>query len=86
MFAVGFGQAVVAVGAQWHVGIQLLALFVEADDVVGAGEHHAPHTMHTGGLVEVVDALYVGGQDVFEWAFDRHAAQVHDGVHALHQC
>ncbi|MNS39966.1 hypothetical protein D3C72_722670 [compost metagenome] len=86
MLAVGFGQAVVAVGAQRDVGVQLLALFVKADDVVGTGEHHAPYTMHARGFVQVVDALDVGGQDVFERAFDRHATQVHDGVHALHQC
>ncbi len=63
VFAVGLGQAVVAIRTALAVGVEMLVLLVEADDMVGAGEHHAFHAMATGRFVDMEHAADVGAEN-----------------------
>ena len=85
VFTEGFGQAVVAVRAAQHRGVERFGLFVKADHMVRAGEHHPFHAMAARGFIDVKDAFDVGFEDFLERALYRHAAQVHDGVAAGQQ-
>jgi hypothetical protein len=85
VLAEGLRQAVVAVGALAHPGVDLLVLPVEADHVVRAREHDALRTMATGGLVDVEHAADVAFEHFLERPLHRDAAQVDDGVAALDQ-
>src|SRR5450830_703308 len=68
IFAVRLGQTVVAVRATRGVCIQLMALFVEADHMIGTGENYSFYLVTTCGLIDVEYAADIGAKYVLEGA------------------
>ncbi len=77
-------HAIQAVRARRVVGVNRFRLTVKARHMVGTGKHDTAHTVLARRFVQVIDAQNVGLQDRAERPLHRNAAQVDDGIHALH--
>ena len=82
-FAEHLADAVAAVGARGDVGADPVMARIEADRMVGRGEHHALDALLPRRLEQIVAADDVGLQDLVPGAFDRIAAEMQDAVDAF---
>ena len=80
--AESLADAVAAVRAWWDGVVDPRGATVEADHVVGAGEHDPLHALAAGGLEQVVAADDVRLQHRAPVGLDGLAAEMDDPVHA----
>ena len=73
-------EAVIGVGAGWHVGADVLAGGVQAGDVVAAGQHDPLGVLAAGGLEEVVGAEDVDVEGAVEAVLVGDAGQMDDPI------
>ena len=66
-----------------HVDADVVVARIEADGVVGGGEHHALDALAARRLEQIVAADDVGLQDRLPRPFDREAAEMDDAFDAL---
>src|SRR6185369_16910352 len=79
------GHPVVAVGPPRRVGVENIALLVEADHMVRTREHDALHAMPACALIYMEHAFDIGLEDLLERPLHRHAAQVDDRFATAYQ-
>src|SRR4051794_6257369 len=76
-------DAVAAVGAHRHVGADAVMPRIEADRMVGRGEHDALDALFARGLEQIIAADDIGLQDIVPRTFDGKSAEMQDAVDAL---
>src|SRR6185436_18256263 len=81
-FAEHLADTITAVGARGDVGANPVMARIEADRMVGRGEHDTLDTLLPRRLEQIVAADDVGLQDLVPGALDRIAAEMQNAVDA----